>query len=103
MANIAGEGTILNIAVPVAVVVEVVLVIIYAVIRHKDKIALATSALVANTITLLAVWFTFLAMERGFPIYAMAIASIFTWLVEALVHFLLNRKETPFGEVLVLS
>lgn len=97
------EGALLTIAVPVTVVVEVVLVIIYAVIRHKDKIVLATSTLIGNTITLLAVWFTFLAMDRGFPIYAILIAVIFIWLVEALVYFLMNRKETPFGEVLFLS
>jgi len=96
------EGAIL-ISVLVVVVIEVILVILYAVIRQKDKIVLATSALIGNTFTALAFWFVFFAMERGYPVYAITMAAIFTWLVEALIYFLLNRRKMPIGEVLVLS
>jgi len=97
------EGAILNIAVLLAAIIEVVLAILYAVIRKKDKIALATSALIGNTFTALGVWFVFLALQRGFPLYTMVIAGIFTWLVEALIYYLLNRKNASFIEFLVFS
>jgi hypothetical protein len=98
-----GALALFNPIVPVITAVEVILVILYAAVHHKDKVVLATAAFIGNTFTLLLSQFALQAFDKDVSFYLIGCAVILVYLVEALIYTWMNRAAMPFREAVVLS
>jgi hypothetical protein len=103
MGLLLAGATIFYIAIPITMAIEVILGLIYSVIRNRSKLTTTTMIILANTITLLPLWSIIRNINGDFQIIFIIIAEILIWLVESVILYLTQRKTIRFREATLLS
>jgi hypothetical protein len=96
-------GFLYSVVIPLTVVIETVLALVYAAIRRRDAPVLGTAALVGNTLTQYALWITLNALSGGDSIILLLVGEVFVIFMEALIYYVLQRRHLSLGEALGLS
>jgi hypothetical protein len=87
----------------VTLVVELILVLLYALWRRQPRTKLLTVVLLMNLITQPALWLIVSNLIDGSPFLPLAVGEVIVWLVEAGILALALRKQAKFWEALALS
>jgi hypothetical protein len=99
-------GGLYALTLPLTILIESVVTILYAKLRQRSMLTLLTSVILANTITqpfLLITLFMIGAIGQTGIINYLLIFEVIIWLGEALMIYLMQRKEIAFKEALGLS
>ena len=92
-----------SLAIPIAVIVEATLGLIYAIFRKRSKLTTVTMVILANMVTLPPFWAASYFISGDFHIIVFIVAEIIIWLVESGVLYLTQRKTIRFWEATLLS
>jgi hypothetical protein len=97
-------GTAYAFAPLVTLVIEGVIVLIYAAVRHQGVFVWLTQVLLVNMVTQPALWLL-VASQRSYLPYVLilVLAEPMIWLGEAALLYLLQGKQLPFKRALALS
>jgi hypothetical protein len=95
-------GAVVSWAVPITVVVEEIIAVLYSVWRKRDRVAVPTAVLIANLITL-PVFVALIAAGLMPSLGAQLLAEAVITFVEAIIIYLILRLSLTFREALVLS
>ncbi len=96
-------GSLVSLALPLTVIIEGILVFIYARARNCSRSTLLTLVTVINLLTQPALWFIVSRQSNGISLGVLVIIECFIWLVEAVLIYGLQRHKLSFVESLKLS
>lgn len=99
---LVGLGSLFSLALPLTILIEAVVALVYASLRKRSRLTLLTLVTLANLLTQPALWFV-LGYESGVSYGVIGIVEFFIWLVEAVILYLTQRKTLSFKEALGLS
>lgn len=96
-------GGLLSLTLPFTVMVELCLAAGYAFIRKKEWGTLLTLVLIGNLITQAGLWVVLHKWSLSNYWGVLVVSEIIIWLLEALLYYLILRRETSLQEALGMS
>ncbi len=95
-------GSFVSLALPLTVIIEGILVLIYARARNYSRSTLLTLVTLVNLLTQPALWFIVSRQSNGISLGILVIIECFIWLLEAVLIYGLQRHKLSFAESLKL-
>ncbi len=104
LALIAAIGSgFFSLTLPITLVLEAALALLYARLRRRDGLTLMTLTLLVNLITQPLLWVVLTGHAGGYAFLMFGILELGIILVEAVLLYLMQGKELPFKEAMLVS
>ncbi|MCD4671992.1 MAG: hypothetical protein K8R77_04945 [Anaerolineaceae bacterium] len=101
--GLTASGGLINLALPVTIVIELLLAVVYAFKRKRPLLITMALTALANVITQYGLWASLNAFHDQNVLELTIVLEVIIWGVEALILYLPQRKDISFKEAALFS